>query len=382
MNIKILFFLLLPFKCYSLLNNLVIKNNEFNLAKEYYDFLKEHNKIDTINIINDNLNKEEILSYSTKNKFNKKQILKNNKYEEIARNNYNKYKIFKSNFFKIRQFNELNNEIKLELNRFSDEVDFENNDLHTDLMKISNTPKKNDIFLKTLNFINKILNYRNLPKKLIWDDKIVSNVKNQGSCGSCWAFSSTGVLEANMRLNNYTVTRLSEQELVDCSKENFGCDGGLMHLAFDYCIENKGLTSNKLYPYKAIDDNCKCNYSNNSNKLLREIGSNITKYKFTIPKSKYDLMKSLQNGPICIAIDANSYIFRFYKSGVIDMPLRSSEINHAVILTGYDSYENGTYWIIQNSWGGNWGDNGYIKLKAIDGEGILSCQLYGVYIPN
>ena len=246
-------------------------------------------------------------------------------------------------------------------------------------MKISNTPKKNNILLKTMNFINKLINYRNLPKKLIWDDKIVSNVKNQGSCGSCWAFSSTGVLEANMRLNNYTVTRLSEQELVDCSKENFGCDGGLMHLAFDYCIENKGLTSNELYPYKAVDDNCKCN---NSNKLLREIGSNITKYKFTIPKSKYDLMKSLQNGPICIAIDANSYIFRFYKSGIIDMPLKSSEINHAVILTGYDCYENGTYWIIQNSWGENWGDNGYVKLKAIDGEGILSCQLYGVYIPN
>tara|TARA_B100000424_G_C22943022_1_gene501724 strand:- start:2163 stop:3311 length:1149 start_codon:yes stop_codon:yes gene_type:complete len=382
MNIKILFFLLLPLKCCSLLNNLVIKNNEFNLAKEYYDFLKEHNKIDTINIINDNLNKEEILSYSTKNKFNKKQILKNNKYEEIARNNYNKYKIFKSNFLKIRRFNELNNKIKLELNRFSDEVDFENNDLHTDLMKISNTPKKNDIFLKTMNFINKILNYRNLPNKLIWDDKIVSNVKNQGSCGSCWAFSSTGVLEANMRLNNYTVTRLSEQELIDCSNENYGCDGGLMHLAFDYCIKNKGLTSNELYPYKAVDNNCKCNNSNNSNKLLREIGSNITKYKFTIPKSKYDLMKSLQNGPVCIAIDANSYIFRFYKSGIIDMPLKSSEINHAVILTGYDSYENGTYWIIQNSWGENWGDNGYVKLKAIDGEGILSCQLYGVYIPN
>tara|TARA_B100000886_G_scaffold329631_1_gene279195 strand:+ start:3478 stop:4626 length:1149 start_codon:yes stop_codon:yes gene_type:complete len=382
MNIKILFFLVLPFKCYSLLNNLVIKNNEFNLAKEYYDFLKEHDKIDSINIINDNLYKEEILSYSTKNKFDSQQILKNNKYEEIARNNYNKYKIFKSNFFRINQFNELNNEIKLELNRFSDEVDFDDDELHVDLMKISNTPKKNDIFLKTMNFINKILNYRNLPNKLIWDDKIVSNVKNQGSCGSCWAFSSTGVLEANMRLNNYTVTRLSEQELVDCSKENYGCDGGLMHLAFDYCIENKGLTSNELYPYKAIDDNCKCNNSNNSNKLLREIGSNITKYKFTIPNSKYDLMKSLQNGPVCMAIDANSYIFRFYKSGIIDMPLKSSDINHAVILTGYDSYENGTYWIIQNSWGENWGDNGYIKLKAIDGEGILSCQLYGVYIPN
>ena len=92
-------------------------------------------------------------------------------------------------------------------------------------------------------------------------------------------------------------------------------------------------------------------------------------------------MKSLQNGPVCIAIDANSFIFRFYKSGIIDIALKSSEINHAVILTGYDYNENGTYWIIQNSWGKDWGDDGYVKLKAIDGEGILSCQLYGVYIP-
>ena len=144
MNIKILFFLLLPLKCCSLLNNLVIKNNEFNLAKEYYDFLKEHNKIDTINIINDNLNKEEILSYSTKNKFSNKQILKDNKYEEIARNNYNKYKIFKSNFFKVRQFNLQNNQIKLELNRFSDEVDFENDELEN---KVKSTIKKNNFFI-------------------------------------------------------------------------------------------------------------------------------------------------------------------------------------------------------------------------------------------
>ena len=93
-----------------------------------------------------------------------------------------------------------------------------------------------------------------------------------------------------------------------------------------------------------------------------------------------DIMASLQNGPIAIALDASSFIFRFYKKGVIDIPSRMSEqINHAVLLTGYDRDENGTYWIIQNSWGKDWGDDGFVKLRARDGDGVLLSQVYGVY---
>ena len=110
------------------------------------------------------------------------------------------------------------------------------------------------------------------------------------------------------------------------------------------------------------------------------IGSNITGYEYIIPKSKIDIMASLQNGPITIALDANSFIFRFYKSGIIDIPSNmSEEINHAVLLTGYDQDENGTYWVIQNSWGKDWGDNGFVKIRARNGDGVLLSQLYGVY---
>jgi C1A family cysteine protease len=355
-----------------------MKRNEFNLAKEYYDFLKKHNKIETIEIKNFNLISQEI-----SNDLNDNKLLSNN-YEEIAKKNYFKYKIFKSNFLKINNYNKLNKDTKLELNRFSDEVDFESNNLHYDLMNISTFENSYNLWHKGISFISNFINFnlKKLPKRLIWDEKIISKVKNQGVCGSCWAFSSTGVIEANMRLRNHSVSRLSEQELIDCSNENHGCEGGLMHLAFDYCIENKGLTLNKLYPYQGLDGICKCSNSNYSNNYIRAKGSDIKKYKFTIPKSKYDLMKALQKGPICIAMDANSYIFRFYKEGIIDIPFKSRQINHAVILVGYDYNENGTYWLIQNSWGENWGDNGYAKLKIKDGEGTLACQLYGVYINN
>ena len=109
-------------------------------------------------------------------------------------------------------------------------------------------------------------------------------------------------------------------------------------------------------------------------------GSDIKNYEFIIPKSKIDIMASLQNSPIAIALDANSFVFRFYKDGVIDIPINeNSNINHAVLLTGYDTDVNGTYWIIQNSWGEKWGDNGFAKIRATDGEGVLLSQIYGVY---
>ena len=151
-----------------------------------------------------------------------------------------------------------------------------------------------------------------------------------------------------------------------------------MHLAFDYCIENNGLSSENDYNYNATDGNCKINC--NKTDIKKVNGSNIRSYKFTIPRSIVDLKASLKKGPVCIALDASPFEFRFYKEGVIDIPSsNSSTINHAVLLTGYKEYENGTYWIIQNSWGKRWGELGFAKIKITNGDGILLSQLYGVY---
>lgn len=334
-------------------NSFFNHKNEFHLAKQYFNYLN-------------------------KNKIEKNYLLYDNgedKYINLAKEKYDNYKIFESNYKKIEKINKKNKSIKLELNKFADQVNFDDDDLHDDLMKINYRPNINPF-----SFFKRFFNNKKLPPKLIWDNKTISNVKNQGLCGSCWAFSTTNLIEANMRINNYTTVRLSEQELVDCSNENYGCDGGLMHLALDYCIESNGLTSNEQYPYVAKTN--ECSLSNNVT-FKKVIGSNITNYEFIIPKSSYDIMKSLQNGPISMALDANTFLFRFYKEGVIDIPShRSKDINHAVLLTGYDSDENGKYWIIQNSWGNDWGDNGYAKIRIRNGDGTLLCQLYGVYIPK
>jgi len=304
------------------------------------------------------------------------------------------FELFRYNLNKIVDFNKQNHSFKLGYNQFMDSYNdtsnsfLENTDCNSekDLMEkkitLYDVIKNDFISVKQLleNPLYYLEKYRNISDNLVWNSTIITSVKNQKRCGSCWAFSSTSAIEANMRINNYNVTRLSEQQLVDCSTENNGCRGGLMHLAFDYVIANNGLTSNENYPYNATDGICKSD-QNNSCKSYKNIpGSNIGKYYFIVPRSVIDIMASLKKGPISIAIDASPFEFRFYKEGVIDVnPRNNSRLNHAVLLTGYEKYENGSYWIIQNSWGEKWGDNGFVKVKIENGNGILLSQMYGVY---
>lgn len=304
--------------------------------------------------------------------------------DNIIENRTKNYNIFKTNYLKIKHFNSQNNSFKLELNHFADNYNDDNNNLMKKKITLYDIIKNDFIGIKQIiadpqYYLDK---YRSIPNEIIWNNSIISNVKNQGRCGSCWAFSTTGALEANMRINNFVIDRLSEQELVDCSTENSGCNGGLMHTALDYCIENNGLSSNHDYNYTERTGTClyNCNL-NETIQFKRVIGSNISDYKFTVPRSVIDIKASLKKGPICIALDASPIEFRFYKEGIIDIPNRNtSQMNHAVLLTGYSINENGSYWIIQNSWGEKWGDNGYAKIKIQNGDGVLLCQLYGVYI--
>tara|TARA_E500000178_G_scaffold274150_1_gene272664 strand:- start:71 stop:1222 length:1152 start_codon:yes stop_codon:yes gene_type:complete len=314
--------------------------------------------------------------------------------DEIIEKRKDNFELFKKNLKKIEEFNSQNNSFTLAINQFTDTYNDSYSDYYSkyfnesyDLMQkklsIYDIIKYDFVSIKQLienpkYYLDK---YRNISESLIWDSSVVSSVKNQGRCGSCWAFSTTNSIEANMRINNLNTTHLSEQELVDCSKENNGCLGGLMHLAYDYCIENDGLTSDLDYPYNAKTGVCNLTCSNSTLKVSNKIkGSNIKNYNFIVPRSVIDIMASLKRGPIAIALDASPFEFRFYNEGIIDInPSNKSKLNHAVLLTGYSKYENGSYWLIQNSWGEKWGDNGYVKIKIENGNGILLSQLYGVY---
>lgn len=304
--------------------------------------------------------------------------------------NDDNFNIFKKNYQYIQaknnELNLMNNSFELGMNPLFDVYSYENIS-HYNLNEIISSnytiEKKYKKYRKNpFYFLQKILQLRK-QKEFNWNNtNYLSPVKNQKKCGSCWAFSSTNTLETFMRSKGFPVTRLSEQELVDCSDENNGCNGGFMHTAFDYIIREKGLTSEEDYPYVAETMDCKhenCIVNENKYVFPKVVGSSLAEYDFTIPKSIPDRLISVQISPICIALDASSVYFQFYKSGVIDIEIENQKLNHAVILIGYGTDENGLYWVIQNSWGSQWGDNGFCKIRVKEGDGILLSNLYGVY---
>ena len=202
-----------------------------------------------------------------------------------------------------------------------------------------------------------LINMTDLNKESVdWRKSFkVSPVKNQGDCGSCWAFSSVGAVESAWAIKHNTLYNLSEQELIDCSSENHGCEGGSMVKAFQYIIDN-GLCSNLSYPYVAIDKQC-----NNTCKSLVK----ITNYSDIIPNKEKMLMRAVQHQPVSVAIQANKRSFQMYKSGIYSDPDCGFELDHGVLLIGYgyDKDYDMDYWIIKNSWSKSWGENGTIRIQ-------------------
>ncbi|UYV60956.1 MCM2 [Cordylochernes scorpioides] len=197
-----------------------------------------------------------------------------------------------------------------------------------------------------------------LPSSLDWRSKgYVTGVKDQGDCGSCWAFSTTGALEGQHYRKSGKLVSLSEQNLVDCSSKNDGCGGGIMIKAYKYIIKNGGIDTEESYPYKAEDDYCHYNKSN--------IGATCKGYK-KINKDEESLKQALAaEGPISIGIDAGDN-FRDYKGGVYNDPYCNNDrgsLNHAVLLVGYGQENGMDYWLVKNSWTESWGEKGYIKMS-------------------
>lgn len=189
------------------------------------------------------------------------------------------------------------------------------------------------------------------------DSGAVTPVKNQGQCGSCWAFSTTGALEGLSKLGYGTLESFSEQQLVDCSGSygNQACNGGLMDNAFKY-VKDHGIVHESEYPYKAVKQAC----STNSGPF--KISG------FTDIKSCTDLANALQQRPIAIAVDATNW--SRYSSGVFNNCKTS--LNHGVLLVGTNSGN----WVVKNSWGASWGENGYIRLATGNTCGLCNVASY------
>lgn len=188
-------------------------------------------------------------------------------------------------------------------------------------------------------------------------------MKDQGQCGSCWAFTATGALEAQHFIKTGQLVRLSAQNLMDCSSSfgNAGCNGGYMDYAFEYIKSNNGIDTEASYPYEAAEGKCRFSRAN--------VGATDTGYVDLPKNNETTLQIAIANvGPISVAVDASQSSFQFYSSGVYDEPhCSTTNIDHSFVLVGYDTFNNGTvkkeYYIAKNSWGDTWGDHGYIWMS-------------------
>ncbi|CAF1168803.1 unnamed protein product [Rotaria sordida] len=224
------------------------------------------------------------------------------------------------------------------------------------------------------NWFDKVLNQdqhnndtSSLPKTFDWRTKtVVSPIKSQGGCGSCYAFASVAVLESvyAIKTNSKNVTEFSPQQIVDCSNNgNSGCYGGLFQPTIEYFKEKGGkIATDASYPYVGrTDESCRKDGIN-------EIDLGQIEY-IDIPVGDEKQMAEvlINNGPIFIGLDADSELFMFYKSGVLKIdncPNDREDMDHAMVIVGYgyDEKLKLPYWILKNSWGVKWGESGYLRL--------------------
>lgn len=214
-----------------------------------------------------------------------------------------------------------------------------------------------------------------VPDSIDWREKgAVTEVKDQGSCGACWAFSSTGAMEGINQIKTGSLVSLSEQELCDCDRTyNTGCNGGLMDYAYQWVIQNHGIDSEDDYPFKARDGTCI------KSKKNRHVVT-IDGYTDVPPHNEDLIRQAVAIQPVSVGICGSERTFQLYSKGIFSGPC-STSLDHAVLIVGYGSENGVDYWILKNSWGTSWGMNGYMHMlrKSRSLEGICGINMMASY---
>ena len=215
------------------------------------------------------------------------------------------------------------------------------------------------------------------PDSFDWRDKgLVTPVRDQGMCGSCWAFSTVANLEGLYYKLKGVAVDLSEQILVDCDTYDSACNGGLMEYAFQWIKEN-GMETEEDYPYTGYKGSCKADPSKYIDMKVtgwKKLGSSTSTWS---PVDEEEIKEFLyETGPLAIALNANP--LQTYSGGILDKTSSQcpvSGINHAVTLVGYGAESGVDYWIVKNSWGANWGENGYFRIRRGNGTCGINCYI-------
>lgn len=286
--------------------------------------------------------------------------------EEAAR----RLSVFKQNVEFMLQHNAANPSVTLGLNEFTD-LSFEEFKATRLGLDTNLAPAEQPHLLSTFRYADKTA-----PRSIDWEEKgAVTAVKNQGQCGSCWAFSTTGSIEGANFLDTGRLSVLSEQELVDCdhAKDN-GCGGGLMNNAFEYIIKNGGLDTEDDYAYWGAFPSF-CNRRKEADRHVVD----ITGFEQVPANDEAALAKAVAHQPVSVAICVNPALM-MYRSGVFDAECCTG-LNHGVLLVGYaEADHGGEYWRVKNSWGPAWGEDGYFKLKkGLGGEGQCGVAMMASY---
>jgi cysteine peptidase B len=293
---------------------------------------------------------------------------KYNKVYADAREEGKRFRIFQESLRRAAKYQRENPQATFGVTKFSDLTPEE----FAGMYKMPNFDKENFPRLPPKDFSKATPNVRGCspdPTNYDWNNcGVITPVYNQEQCGSCWAFSATETIESYFALGGGQLTQLSMQQIVDCDTSDQGCNGGFPSSAYQYVQSAGGLDPLSDYPYTAEDGTCAFN--------AQEVVATVTSSNSVSGESGlYSQTSSSSGGPVSVCVDASSW--QDYNGGVLTSC--GTNVDHCVQLTGYANYgQSGSYWIVRNSWGTDWGQSGYIWIQI--GQDLCSIGDYATIV--